>query len=191
MSNLPDDERQQRDDRWQGIADRTADRSERAALGAAERFERRPGRTILKWLGIFLAVILVLGLIGRITGVIGGYADETTRVISVDNNREQTTKILNDEKSMVVQAGNVCEARAAGDGSNPNDPQIVGGSPEFQFAQLYRQLKADYDRRMANFFEAKLSKGVPIPGAVGHLPKEAPTLKERLADPNICPTEGG
>lgn len=151
----------------------------------ADEFEARPLRTAFKWLlGVALLLLLVMAIL---TPFNAGFAwlQEGARIAGPDNSREQTTAVLDDEKGMVAQAGNVCDIDRAGNTASPNDPQIVGGSPRFQYAALYRRLKADYDRRMANFFEANVTRSLPIPSALGGLPKEAPPLEQRLRD--LCP----
>lgn len=155
-----------------------------------KEFEARPGLTAFKWaLGICLGFLLLMVVLMPFNA---GFAwlQEGKRVTGPENSRQQTTAVLQDEQAMVALAGNVCEIDQEGDKTSANDPQIVGGSPRFQYAAKYRETKADYDRRMGNFFEAAVTKELPIPKALRSYPETAPTLEARMDE--VCPeTKGG
>lgn len=175
--------RDRRDEEWERRADREYD-----------RFTDRPVHTGLAWwvkLCIGLVVLaLSAGLIFGCGSLIGAWGGEARKQAGPDFQRDQVTAVLDDEEGMVALTGNVCEIDQAGpQGSNPNDPQIVGGDPRFQYTSKYRALKADYDRRMENFFEASNIRHVPLPGELSKLPKRAPTLEEREHD--LCPGAAG
>lgn len=123
------------------------------------------------------AIVLVLNVVG----VFGGYASETKRLVSVPNTREQTTQVLNDWTSMQQAA---CNALAAKNADRTSDSPTLIEGPDFAYAAQYRRIKQDYDRRMSNFFEAYLTKKIPLPGTISNLPQVAPSLTamEKQAD---------
>lgn len=141
---------------------------------------RHPYVTVI---GALLAIFLVYIFLALV-GVVGNYGQEAKRTIDVPNNRQQTTSVLDDENSMIAAAQNYCDARdEAKQQTNGDDPVILGADASSQ-RLTYNRLKADYDRRMSNFFEARNDRHVPIPGNIGNLPQIAPRLKARVV--TVC-----
>lgn len=160
--------RDERDEIWADRADRTADR-------AYDAVTYHPWRTVIK----VIAGLFLLSFIVGVIGFVSDYGSEAKRTVSVPNAREQTTRILDLEESMVATAGNYCSAKESK--RDPNiDPTLVE-SPSFAYAATYRAQKAEYDRRMENFFEASNVRHIPLPGSIRHLPQDAPPLEERAA----------
>lgn len=159
-----------RDKRWEERADR-----------AYTSFTDRPIWTIVKWFMIILAVCLVLGVIGAIFGWIGSWGEEAGRITGPQNTREQTTQILNLEESMVATAQNTCAVKNSK--KEENDPSLIE-DPALAYAAQYRNQRAEYNRRMKNLFEAAVTREMPLPAAISHLPREAPTLEQRQAE--VC-----
>lgn len=148
-----------------------------------DRFTQRPGRTGLKWLLIIIAIVLVIGAAIGAASWIPGWGGEAARVTGVKNTREQVTIVLQQEADMVAAASNYCQVKNAP--KEDGDPSLIE-KPEVAYAAQYRKIKADYDARMGNLFEAYVTKGNPLPGTINHLPRTAPTLEERTASPELA-----
>jgi hypothetical protein len=121
----------------------------------------------------------VCGVVFGVIGWIGSWGDEVGRVIGPQNSREQTTAVLDDVQSMKATAGNICSVRDAK--TDENSPTLVE-DPAFAYKATYRRIAADYNRRMSNFFEAAVTKRLPIPDALSGLPREAPSLSQALQE---------
>ena len=70
----------------------------------------------LKVIGVISLVVLALFALSVASGVINFGAEaiqETKRVLSVDNIREQRTAIIEDWQELLVAAGNACNAVSA------------------------------------------------------------------------------
>lgn len=156
---LPDN-----DDRWKERGDK-----------AYDDFTDRPRRTIAKWFIILMAIIIGLAIVFGIISWVGSWGGEVKRITGPENTREQAITLRDDYKSLEATAGNVCDAEKGAEDPDPNDPQIVGGDPAFQYKATYRRIKADYDRRMSNAFEAGWVRKYPF---LNDLPQTAPTLDE-------------
>ena len=155
------------------------DRLDRRAEREAGNLADRPGRTVLKWIAAFAAFCVVCGVVFGIIGWVGSWGDEVGRVTGAQNSREQTTAVLDDVESMKAAAGNICSAQNAK--SDENSPTLVE-DPAFAYKATYRRIAADYNRRMSNFFEAAVTRQLPIPAALGGLPRTAPSLSQALEE---------
>jgi len=154
------------------------ERADREAVG----FERRPWRTAGRWFATVLGIVLVLGAGFGLVAWISGWGGEAARITGPDNVREQNTAILDAWESLQATAGNVCSVRNAtrGDAS----PTLVE-DPAFAYEATYRRIKATYDRRMSNLFEARAVRDLPLPSDLDGLPSRAPTLEGALR--RTCP----
>ncbi|MDP9133795.1 MAG: hypothetical protein M3N56_03090 [Actinomycetota bacterium] len=96
--------------------------------------------------------------------------------------REQNTAILDAWESLQATAGNVCSVRnaARGDAS-----ATLVEDPAFAYEATYRRIKATYDRRMSNLFEARAVRDLSLPSDLDGLPRRAPTLEGALR--RTCP----
>jgi len=166
------------DDRWDSLSKRADDR----ALREAERFERAPVRTGLGW---FVKLCLVLGAVILIGGVIFGavswissWGGEAKRIASPENVRQQNTEIIDDWQSMEAAAQNVCAVKDSK--TNADSPTLVE-DPAFAYKAQFRKIRVDYNRRMANLYEAQAVRKLPLPSNLRSYPKVAPTLEERMA----------
>jgi hypothetical protein len=141
-----------------------------------ESFDRHPGWTTFRWL--LGAVLLVLLLMVVLMPFGWGFAWlKTARdVAGPDNTRDQAFALRDDYRSLEATAGNVCDVGRSGS-SSKNDPTLVE-HPDFAYRAQYRRIKADYDRRMDNAFEAGWVRHYPF---LNDLPREAPTLSEMTA----------
>lgn len=153
------------------MADPWEDRIDREA----DRFAQHPWRSAFRWWMALLAVIVVVAVTWGIVSWVGSWGGTAKRLTGPAHSEQQVTAVLNDWTSMQAAAANVCQVRDSQ--RDRRDPTIVE-RPEFAYAAQYRQIKADYDRRMANFFEAAVTRHLPIPAGLRGYPREAPSLPE-------------
>lgn len=153
------------------------DRAERAYTD----FTDRPGRTTAKWLVAVLAVAIVLAVVGGIIGFVGDWGGEAKRVASPDNVREQNTAVIENWEGMQAAAVNACNAKDSA--QDKNDPTLVE-DPALAYKATYRRQRADYNRRMANLYEAQAVRNLPLPSNLRSYPKVAPSLEEMQRD--VC-----
>lgn len=163
MTEQPRDpwrEREERADRWAGRQ--------------ADKFADRPVRTGLGWLVRACLALVAIAAVGAVIfgtwSWIAGWGDTAKRVTGAENTERQAFALRDDYRSLEATAGNVCDARS-GAGS-PDDPSLVE-RPDFAYRATYRRIKADYDRRMDNAFEAGWVRRYPF---LRDLPRQAPTL---------------
>jgi hypothetical protein len=161
-------------DRWDSLEDRADDR----ALSEAERFERHPFRTVLKWFAVLAVLCLCIGAIFGLVSWVGSWGGEAKRIASPENVRKQNTEIIQDWNDMEAAAQNVCGAIDAK--SSPDDPTLLE-DPAFAYKAQFRRIRVDYNRRMANLYEAQAVRKLPLPSNLRSYPKVAPSLKERIA----------
>jgi len=148
----------------------------------AVRFERRPWHAAGRWFATVLGIVLVLGAGFGLVGWISGWGGEAARITGPDNVREQNTAILDAWESLQATAGNVCSVSSAAPGDA--SPTLVE-DPTFAYEATYRRIKATYDRRMSNLFEARAVRDLPLPSDLDRLPRRAPTLERALR--RTCP----
>lgn len=130
-----------------------------------------PWRVVIKVIiGIFL-LSAVIGLIGLPMGWWSG----TKNLVTFQHSQQEVTAVLDDWTGLQAAA---CNAKNAQDAqTNSGDPTLLE-DPAFAYKARYRSIKQDYDRRMNNFFEAKLTRGIPLPGGISDLPRFAPSLTD-------------
>jgi hypothetical protein len=128
---------------------------------------------VLKW-GIWLiAIVLVLGLVGTLGSFLFGWFREPARIYGVDNVRDQWQFAYEYEESLKTIASNYCTAATA---VAQADPQTKSARETQRIAQEnnYNRVRAEYDARLRNAFEAKLVKPADVP-------ERASTLQENVA----------
>lgn len=155
-----------REEVWEGRANR-----------AADSFTEHPLRWAWKIVFVVIALSLVLGVIG----FFGSWWSASVDTVRPANARLQTTEVLKEFEALNVAAANVCDVVAANANPSASDPTLIE-DPALAYKATYRNIAAEYDRRMENFFEAANVRNLPIPNGIGKLPRRAPTLKEALAD---------
>lgn len=176
-------DRDPRDKVWEERARSRADK-------AYSDLTYKPKRTIAKWVALVVLAAIVISGVGFVCGIFGdakdvgnGYRKEGKRVISVENVKEQNTRIIEDWESMNAAADNACavgEAQARG----ADDPTLVE-DPTVAYRATYNRIRVDYNRRFANLYEAQAVSDVPIiPSNLRSYPKVAPTFREKLAE--VC-----
>lgn len=159
-----------RDRKWEDRADR-----------AYSDFTDRPGRTSAKWIAIAITVAVVIAVVGGVIGFVGDWGSEAKRVASPENVREQNTAIIEAWQGMEAAAANACNAK---DSAKENgDPTLVE-DPALAYKATYRRLRADYNRRMANLYEAQAVRNLPLPSNLRSYPKRAPSLEATQAE--VC-----
>lgn len=161
------------EDRWSERADR-ADRE----------FAARPVRTGLKWFFGAVAIIILITIVFGVISWVGSWGSEGARIIGVDNTKEQVTRVLELDKSMTATATNICNAKNSK--HEEADPSMVE-DPAFAYKATYNNQKAEYDRRMQNLFEAAATrKIIQLPATIHHLPRTAPTVRQRQRLEGLC-----
>jgi hypothetical protein len=163
------------DDRSNGeIWEDRADRAAKSAAKAGTSFTRHP----VAWI---VGVVVLLGAATLLSTALhdgGQYVHEAHKNTQMPHVREQTDAILRDWEDMKQAAATACNAKDAA--SDADSPTLVE-DPVLAYKSTYRNLKADYDRRMENFFEAALSRKVPLPYGIHALPRRAPSLASAMA----------
>ncbi|MCL2089872.1 MAG: hypothetical protein FWH11_01380 [Micrococcales bacterium] len=110
----------------------------------------------LKWGTAGLALVVALGFA---LGWFGRMVD----VVAPDNVTEQHRAIIQDWQTMTTAAANACQAQTAG--TNPASPTLVE-DPAMAYAATFRSIAADYNRRQANVFEARVAGPAGYPDSV-------------------------
>lgn len=160
----------ERDKVWEDRADR-----------AYTNFTHRPVRSAAKWGGLFVAGFLAVAVIGGVIGWVGSWGDEAKRVTGVQNVKEQNTQIIAAWEGMQAAAQNACSAKGATSGEA--DPTLVE-NPALAYDATFRRIRADYNRRMANLYEAQAVRKLPLPSNLKDYPEVAPTLEQMQAQ--VC-----
>jgi hypothetical protein len=151
------------------LEERGSDLLDRQARNLADR----PRRTLVKWAVIFVVGILVLGGVGGCVAWVSSWGGEARRLTGPRHSEQQVTAVLRAWTGLEAAAGNACAAK-----NSPPDsrgPTLVE-DPELAYSSKYREIKADYDRMMNNFFEAAVTRNLPIPAGLKGYPRRAPTL---------------
>lgn len=142
-----------------------------SATSELRRILRRFRTPILLIVAFFVAVAIGSTVVGFAGRWVGGTAD----IVSFDNFEEQHFQLQQDWESLEAAQGNACAAQEVLDAAIARDaPESTISQRESQLLQIeanYRRIGADYDRRMANFFET-LDGFVAPP----ELPDTAPPL---------------
>jgi hypothetical protein len=154
-----------RDDRWEERADK-----------AYSNWTYHPVKTAAKWFFGILALCLMLAAFGGILGLFLGWFSGTKNLATFEHSKEQVTAVLSDWTALQAAAQNVCDVEAAGSKDEEGDPLIIE-DPALAYKATYRTIEQRYNRRMGNFFEAYVTRKIPIPGEFRGLPETAPTLK--------------
>lgn len=147
-----------------------------------DRVKRFEGRPLWESFKVVLAICLLALLLMAVLTPFGwglAWLRTASDVTGPVNTQQQAFSLRDDYQSLRATAGNYCGARGAK--SSANDPQIIGGDPSEQYAQTYRRIEADYDRRMSNAFEAGWVRHYPF---LRDLPQTAPTLKQMALE--VC-----
>lgn len=159
----------------------------------ADRFSQHPWRVGLKWLAAFAVFCLVVSFIFGAVSWIGSWGGEAKRVTSPQNVREQNTAIIEDYEAMDAAAANACGAVTASKGDDDptaskddDDPTLVE-DPALAYKATYRRIRVDYNRRMANLYEAQAVRHLPLPSNLRSYPQVAPTLEVKMKE--VCPHE--
>jgi hypothetical protein len=147
-----------------------------------ERASQDPLREALKWAMGIIAFIVVVSVVWGLISWVGSWGNEAKRITSPQNVREQNTAIVGDYEAMDAAAANACGAKSAVAGES--DPTLVE-DPAFAYKAQYRRIRVDYNRRMANLYEAQAIRHLPLPSNLRSYPQVAPTLEEKMHE--VCP----
>ena len=127
--------------------------------------------------GILVLLVVAFTALGLVFGWIGGAAS----VASVDNVKAQYQFAYQDLNSLKATAANACQQREfLADPSISPDEKTADRAHLSAYEQNYVRIKAEYDARVQNVFQAKLVKPSDVP-------LEAPTLAEAEAAVPGCP----
>lgn len=126
--------------------------------------------TIVKWALWGLAAFVVLWIVIGILSFVGAWGGSVKKIVSPPNVEAQFHTVIEDWQGMISNAENACEAEKGGSTETENSPTLIGGKPQAAYAQNYRRVRIDYNRRQHNFFEAK------IVGPPGY-PRTAPSYQ--------------
>lgn len=135
----------------------------------------RPGRTILKWVVSITVIILCASVVFGAISWVGSWGNEVKEKTGPRHSEQAVTAVLQDWTNLQASAQNYCQAKESA--SSADDPVLIE-RPALAYAATYRSTEASYDRQMNNFFEAYLTRHLPIPGGLKDLPRTAPSLKE-------------
>lgn len=161
--------------------DRLGEKGYNWADRQAGKLADRPKWTAFKWIGGLIALFIVIGIVSSVLGFFGDHAASLKQTVEPYNVREQNRAIVGDWQDMKAAAANACDAAEAK--TNADSPTFLE-DPAVSYKATYRRIEADYDRRMANIYEAQLVRKFPVPSNLRSYPKVAPTLKEMQAQ--VC-----
>lgn len=144
-------------DGFDRLEDRSGDWTDRQAGKLADH----PKGTILKWFLGLVALVIVLGVFFSAIGFIGDWGSSAKKIVSPANVETQYQAVIDDWQALKAAAQNACDAKTSK--TDENSPTFLGGDPSLAYAQTYRRVVVDYNRRQHNLFEAKLvgPKGYP------------------------------
>ena len=134
-------------DGYSRLEDRVDAWGDRAAGNLADH----PKRTVLKYLGITVALLLALSIIGGILNFVGVWGNEAKKVVSPANVTAQFDAVITDWQDLQAAADNACGAVTAAKQSG--DPTFVE-DPAAAYAATYRRIVVDYNQRQQNIFKA-------------------------------------
>lgn len=116
------------------------------------RWERRPIGTSIRWGVAVIMVVTVLVVASGVAHFALGWLGATADIVGPRNVKAQYTSVIEDWNAMEVAAENACGATDAS--ASQQGPTFLE-DPAFAYKAKYRQITVDYNRRQANFFEAK------------------------------------
>lgn len=152
---------------------------EKRAQNAEDKFTAHPVRYAGKWFLAFIALCAVVGIIFGVVSWVGSWGSTVARVSGAGNTEAQANYLFQAHNSLKAIAANVCGVVNAKKGES--DPTLIE-DPAFAYKAQYRDLKAQYDSRMDNFFQANLVRNYPM---LNGLPRREPSLEEATAV--LCP----
>lgn len=133
-------------------------------------FERQtPLGLIAKSVGLVLVLSLVFGGIGFVAGWFKTGAD----VVSPENVKKQWEFAYTYDKSLTAAANNWCTAKKLESKAIGDDAKNERMSQTTARESTYNNIKAAFDAKLANAFEAKLVKPNDVPD-------HAPTLEQKV-----------
>jgi hypothetical protein len=140
-------------------------------------YDRGPSRgdvaDSMKWGCAIIVVIAALSLIGVYAHFALGWLAEPARVIGVDNTRQQWAFAYQYDESLHTIANQYCTAATAVAQSDPvTKPQRE--SQRIAIENNYNRVRAEYDAKLRDAFQAKLVKPPDVPD-------RAPALQENVA----------
>lgn len=137
-----------------------------------------PAKLGWKILGVVLAVLFVLGVVGfGIRWINAGAA-----IVSPENVKSQWQFVYDQDAALKAIASQWCTAQKAEDASLTNDERLQRGSQRIAIEQNYDRNKAIYDGRLRDAFRAKWVRPPDM-----DIPDQAPNLQQTVAKLNCYP----
>lgn len=112
--------------------------------------EEHPTRSVFKvagWLALIMVALIIAFSVGRFAF---GWFGATADIFGPANVKAQYAAVIEDWNAMEAAAENACAAKDV----SRQGPTFLE-DPAFAYKAKYRQIAVDYNRRQANFFEAK------------------------------------
>lgn len=126
-----------------------------------------PTRLAFKLLGVFLAVVAILSVVG----FIGGWFKTGADIISPTNVKQQWQFAYTFDESLKAINTQWCSAKDAEDADTNPETKPQRTSQRLAIEQNYAKVKAQYDAQLANAFEAKWVKPSDVPDRAPELNK--------------------
>ena len=145
----------------------------------ADRWERRPVGTSIRWGVATIVVVVALILVGGVAHFALGWLGAVADVAGPRNVKAQYAAVIEDWNAMEAAAANACGATDAP--ASRQGPTFLE-DPAFAYKAKYRSITVDYNRRQANIFEAKEV-------GPGGYPPRAPALS--VMEARVCGPEEG
>ncbi|QDF15434.1 hypothetical protein SEA_MOLLYMUR_74 [Gordonia phage Mollymur] len=138
----------------------------------SNRSEPSIGKILFATVGVMILLLLGVGACNLAVG----YGNKAAEVVGVDNVETQHTQVIERFSALQDAANNAC---AAGQATAGNGGPLLVEDPALAYAATYFNIRTDYNRRMANLFEAKIV-------APSGYPKQIPAFPEAKTGGNWC-----
>ncbi|QNE48597.1 hypothetical protein F1C58_16180 (plasmid) [Glaciihabitans sp. INWT7] len=144
----------------------------------ADRFEKKPVATGVRWAFIALGLGVVAAIIFGVLGFAGAWTSKSASIVSPANVEKQYGVVIKNWEALTAAADTACQVAAPQPASS--DQPLIVESPSLAYASVYRNIWVKYNAAQANVFDAGL---VGPPG----YPKEIPRYKEASGpSPDFC-----
>lgn len=152
-------------DPYSVIGDRTTGWFDRRARSLAN--SRHPVLKVCGWIAVIVVACIAISIVSGVINFGSSYVQAGKQIISVQNVKAQRTALIGDWQALLNATGNACDA--INSKQNSNSPTLVE-DPAFAYAATVRNIRADYNRRQHNLFEAEV---VGPPGYPRTVPDQA------------------
>ena len=144
----------------------------------ADRFEKKPVSTGVRWGLIAVGVVVLFAVILGALSFGGAWAKKGADVVGPANVEKQYDQVITNWESLTSAADNACMAVGSVT-TTENSPTFVE-SPAMAYVATYRSIRVDYNAAQADLFKAK------VVGPSGY-PSEIPNFVEATGQtPDFC-----